>query len=69
MVKEKSTGGKILVYIFLTVVGIAFLSPVFIVLINSFKGKLYISDAPFKLPDSETFAGLENYIGGLEKTG
>lgn len=67
-VKEKSGLGRMLVYILLTVTGIMFLSPVLIVLVNSFKGKLYISDEPFSLPDSETFAGLSNYISGLEKT-
>ena len=36
---------------------------------NSFKGQFYISDAPFVLPTSETFAGLTNYINGIEKTG
>ena len=68
-VKEKSGLGRMLIYILLTVTGIVFLSPVFIVLVNSFKVKLYISDEPFSLPDSETFAGLSNYISGLEKTG
>jgi raffinose/stachyose/melibiose transport system permease protein len=35
---------------------------------NSFKGKFFISETPFKFPDSETFVGLENYISGIEKT-
>ena len=38
-------------------------------MINSFKGKFYISEEPFSLPDNETFSGLENYLSGLEKTG
>ena len=46
-----------------------FLAPIFIILFNSFKGKLYISDAPFKLPTAETFVGVQNYIDGLSKTG
>lgn len=52
----------------LILAAILFLSPVFIVLFNSFKGELYISDSPFSLPDSKTFSGLENYIDGIEKT-
>ncbi len=60
---------QIIIYAVLTVAGVAFLSPIFIVLINSFKGKFYISEEPFSLPTSETFAGLENYLSGLEKTG
>ncbi len=58
-----------LLYILLICVGAAFLAPIFIVLFNSFKGKFYISDAPFTLPNAETFAGLENYVGGIQKTG
>lgn len=54
--------------IILSVLAVAFLMPIVIVLMNSFKGKLYISDAPFKLPTSETFAGLSNYISGIQKT-
>lgn len=67
--KEKNMLGRTLIYIVLTVIGIAFLSPVFIVLINSFKGKFFISEEPFSLPDKDTFAGFENYVSGLEKTG
>ncbi len=58
-----------LLYILLICVGTAFLAPIFIVLFNSFKGKFHISDAPFALPNAENFAGLENYIGGIRKTG
>ena len=39
------------------------------VLINSFKGRFFISTEPFSLPTGETFVGLENYISGLQKTG
>ena len=48
---------------------IFFLAPIFLVLMNSFKGQFYISDAPFALPDSETFVGLRNYWNGIEKVG
>lgn len=53
----------------MSVLSIAFLAPIFIVFMNSFKGKLYISDTPFKLPDQTTFAGLDNYIEGIVKIG
>jgi len=56
-------------YVFLSVLAVLFLFPIVIVVINSFKGKFYISDAPFRLPDTTTFVGLENYIAGMEKTG
>lgn len=65
---SKSEWSRVAVYTVLTVFSVLFLSPVFIVLFNSFKGELYINDAPFVLPDENTFAGLENYINGIEKT-
>ena len=42
-----------------------FLAPIFVVLSNSFKGRFFISTAPFALPNRETFAGLQNYIDGF----
>ena len=57
------------VFLLLVIVSLAFLFPVFIVLMNSFKNKLYISTEPFYFPDAETFAGLRNYTEGLMKTG
>lgn len=65
----KNNIAKTIFYVLLAAVSVTFLAPIFIVLMNSFKGKLYISNAPFELPDAETFSGLENYISGLEKTG
>ena len=53
----------------LSVLAVIFLLPVLLVLLNSFKSRLYISDAPFGLPDSLTFVGLENYRTGLQTAG
>lgn len=58
-----------LIFILLLVLAIAFLAPIFIVFMNSFKGKFFISDTPFKLPDAKTFVKLDNYTNGLTKTG
>ena len=66
---ERSNVVKTVIYVVLAAASVTFLAPIFIVLMNSFKGKLYISDAPFELPNIKTFSGLENYISGLEKTG
>ena len=66
--KNESKGWRgILMTAFLTVLAIFFLIPVFLVLMNSLKGQFYISDAPFALPNSETFVGLRNYWNGIEK--
>ncbi len=53
----------------LSILAVLFLVPIVLVLINSFKSRLYISSEPFALPNSETFAGFENYINGLNSSG
>ena len=60
---------NIFLYIILLILSIVFLAPIFIVLYNSFKGKIYISRSPFALPSSETFSGIDNYLNGIEKIG
>ena len=65
--KEK-TIDKILFAILLVLL-VIFLFPIAFIVINSFKGKFFISDSPFSLPNAETFVGLENYSTGLAKTG
>jgi maltose transport system permease protein len=56
-------------FIFLLILAVLFLAPIFIVFMNSFKGRFFISDAPFALPNAQTFVGLKNYTSGLAKTG
>ncbi len=55
--------------IILIIVSIIFAAPVFIVLMNSFKSRFYISQTPFVLPNADTFTGFTNYTVGLESTG
>lgn len=52
----------------LVVLVILFLAPIFIILINSFKGQFFIADTPFELPTARTFVGLKNYVNGIAKT-
>ena len=68
MTKTRTGLGHALAYVILILMSVIFLAPIFIVLFNSFKSKLYITSEPFRLPNAETFAGLENYISGLAKT-
>ncbi|MCQ2440703.1 MAG: carbohydrate ABC transporter permease [Clostridia bacterium] len=56
-------------FIVLIAFAIMFVSPVFIVLMNSFKTKFSISQTPFILPSADTFAGIENYTSGIANTG
>lgn len=53
----------------LSVAALFFILPIIIVLLNSFKTKFAISGTPFIPPTTETFAGMENYLTGIEKTG
>ncbi len=62
------TTGTILT-IGLTALSLGFLFPVVLVLINSFKSKLFISNAPFQLPNGDTYVGFANYTEGIRKTG
>ncbi|MEG0712179.1 MAG: carbohydrate ABC transporter permease, partial [Niameybacter sp.] len=52
-----------------SLLALLFIAPIFIVLMNSFKGKFFISDLPFQFPNGETFVGIGNYITGITKTG
>jgi raffinose/stachyose/melibiose transport system permease protein len=56
-------------FILLIIISLAFIAPVLIVLINSFKSKFSIATEPFILPDSNTFAGFSNYTTGINNTG
>lgn len=58
-----------LIFIILLMLSIIFLAPISVVFMNSLKGKFFISDTPFLLPNSKNYVGLTNYINGLTKTG
>ncbi|WP_297721450.1 carbohydrate ABC transporter permease [uncultured Mobiluncus sp.] len=63
------TVGKFITYIFLTILTVIFIGPLLFILMNSFKGRFFISDAPFALPVGQYFAGVTNYVQGLAATG
>jgi raffinose/stachyose/melibiose transport system permease protein len=50
---------------FLVVLALLYMAPLLLVLMNSFKGRFFISDTPFAFPDLQTFVRLNNYIAGL----
>lgn len=54
-------------FIILLIISIVFVAPILLVLMNSFKGKLYVSNEPFAFPNAESFVGLKNYTNGIEK--
>ncbi len=53
----------------LSVAGLLYITPIFIVLMNSFKQKTFISLEPFKLPTKETWNALGNYVSAVEEYG
>lgn len=64
MKKSKRVGNNVIFFVLLTL-SVLFLVPIIIVVINSFKSRIYISSQPLKLPNAETFVALENYINGV----
>ena len=68
--KKKNKVVDIILTIILVILALAFLYPIFMILINSFKKESAIStDSAFELPTAETFAGLENYIIAIDSKG
>ena len=55
--------------ILFTILGVIYILPIFVVLINSFKEKTFINLEPFKLPTKETWNALGNYVNAIDKYG
>lgn len=65
--KRKQRLGNGIVFLLLLILAAVFVTPIFFILMNSFKGRFFIIDRPFVLPRGELFAGWENYISGIER--
>ncbi len=57
--------GKSVATVIMTLISIIYLSPIAVVLMNSFKLKTAISASPFELPSPVNFVGFENYLRGM----
>ena len=69
MKKRNKVVSGILTAVF-TVLSLAWVYPVFMVLMNSLKQERSITtDSAFQLPSSETFAGLENFKSAIDTQG
>lgn len=66
---QKTRRSDLWIIALLCVFTVIVLFPLYFILINSFKGKFYISKQPFVFPTGELFAGWTNYVNGLQKTG
>jgi raffinose/stachyose/melibiose transport system permease protein len=67
--EKKYTAGNIVTLAFLLLVSLLFIAPILLVLLNSFKGKLYVLNSPFAFPTAESFTGFSNYVQGMIATG
>jgi raffinose/stachyose/melibiose transport system permease protein len=77
--RKQRTSVNVILTIVMIALSCVFIAPILIVLMNSFKGKLFISDQPFTFPTFEkqdlgaagiqpkTFVGGKNYVSGIEK--
>ncbi len=67
MTAENSNRGRLNLFLTLlfSLLSVVWVLPVAIVLMNSFKESAGITLTPFALPDSESFVGFQNYIGGI----
>ena len=68
--EEKNTFGKKVLFVFLTVLALCWIYPIFMILSNSLKIEKYIStSSAFVLPNSTSFAGFSNYVEALTSQG
>ncbi len=65
-VGKKST--EWILFVILLIAAAAVIAPILIVLMNSFKGNIFITGGgTFKLPDSTSFVGFANYTTGIQR--
>ena len=57
--------GKSALTAFLTLISIAYVFPVFMVVVNSFKQNTFVKTETFAMPNAESFAGWGNFIKGM----
>ena len=55
--------------VLLAILSIAYVSPLLIIFVNSFKVETNISGEPFRLPTAETWVGFGNYQAGINDYG
>ena len=64
--KKKKTLSMIGTGVF-TILGLVYIAPILVVLMNSLKKKVYINKEPFTLLTEKTWNGLENYLTAIDK--
>jgi len=69
MVENNRTFKTYIRFMILIALTAVFIFPILLVLMNSFKSRLYVSTVPFALPQGDMYVGLENYINGISSSG
>ena len=57
--------GRAMVSLMFVLISIAYVFPVFMVLLNSFKGNTFVKTETFAFWDKENFVGFDNFIKGM----
>ena len=62
---QKKRYGKALLTLLFTLISVAYVFPVLMVVVNSFKLNTFVKTDTFAMPNAETFAGWDNFIKGM----
>ena len=69
----ENKGNKVargILFVFLCVLAVGWMYPIFMILTNSLKAEKYIStNTVFKIPTAESFTGLSNYVEAITSQG
>ena len=57
--------GRILLTVLFTIISIAYVFPVFMVVLNSFKGNTYVKTETFAWLTEKSFVGIQNFVTGM----
>ena len=69
MVDNNKSMKNVIRFSILVILTAVFIFPILLVLMNSFKSRLYVSTIPFAFPRGDMYVGFENYINGVTSSG
>ena len=69
MVDNNKSVKNLIRFSILVILTAVFIFPILLVLMNSFKSRLYVSTIPFAFPRGDMYVGFENYINGVTSSG
>ena len=52
---------------FFSILCLLYVFPIFVIVINAFKKKVYINDQPFSMPNAETYTGFKIFMEAINK--